>query len=307
MYGFKPHKVSSPIINKSDIHILKNLSKNKNIIICRPDKGRGVVIMDKKDYNNKMMEIINSDKFKLIKEDPIKLTLKIENKINYAIDQANKYLTKNNKDIIPNIKASGSTPGTMYGLPKVHKNDNPLRPVLAAYNTAPYKLAKWLVSIMTPYTLNEYTLKNSYDFIEQINKLSPNQINGVFVSFDVVSLFTNIPLDESIDIIINSIYNNNNTYYDLPKTEMIRLLKVACKESYFFYGDKIYLQTDGVSMGSPIGPTMANIFMNYMESKFLQSCPTEFKPLFYRRYVDDTFTIFKSIEEANKFLEYING
>ena len=60
-------------------------------------------------------------------------------------------------------------------------------------------------------------------------------------------------------------------------------------------------------MGSPIGPTMANIFMNYMESKFLQSCPTEFKPLFYRRYVDDTFTIFKSIEEANKFLEYING
>ena len=130
--------------------------------------------------------------------------------------------------------------------------------------------------------------------------------NVVLVSYDVTSLFTNIPIDETIDLIINSIYLNIDTFHDLPKNIFKNLLKSVCKQSYFFFNNKIYLQTDGVSMGSPIGPLMANFFMNFLEVNFLQNCPLEFKPLFYRRYVDDTFTLFNSIEEANKFLEYIN-
>ena len=305
-YKFKPYKIFNPVINKDDIRILKNLSRNKNIVICKPDKGRGVVILDRIEYDKKMTDIIDTNKFKPIQDDPLKLSLRIEDKINYVINQANKYLKTRHKEPLKNVKPSGTTPGKMYGLPKIHKNNHPLKPVLAAYNTASYRLAQWLVSILSPFSLNDYTLRNSYDFTQQVKELNLNLDNVVLVSYDVTSLFTNIPIDETIDLIINSIYLNIDTFHDLPKNIFKNLLKSVCKQSYFFFNNKIYLQTDGVSMGSPIGPLMANFFMNFLEVNFLQNCPLEFKPLFYRRYVDDTFTLFNSIEEANKFLEYIN-
>ena len=152
-YNFKPHKVFNPVINKDDINVLKRLSKDKRIIVCKPDKGRGVVIMNRKDYNRKMMNILNTDKFKEINENPLKLTLRIEDRVNYVINQANTFLKVNNKETLKNVKASGTTPGIMYGLPKIHKENSPLRPVLAAYNTATYKLAQWLVDVLTPFSV----------------------------------------------------------------------------------------------------------------------------------------------------------
>ena len=78
------------------------------------------------------------------------------------------------------------------------------------------------------------------------------------------------------------------------------------KESVFIFGDQLYKQIDGVAMGSPLGPTLANLFLCYHESKWLSDCPEEFKPLKYNRYVDDCFLVFKTKEQANKFLEYLN-
>ena len=59
-------------------------------------------------------------------------------------------------------------------------------------------------------------------------------------------------------------------------------------------------------MGSPLGPTIANIFLCHWESIWLQDCPIHFKPILYRRYVDDTFLIFKKQSHSNLFLKYIN-
>ena len=55
-------------------------------------------------------------------------------------------------------------------------------------------------------------------------------------------------------------------------------------------------------MGSPLGPSLANMFMCDLESKFLDDCPSQFKPIIYRRYVDDTFCLFKNKEHASLFL-----
>ena len=60
-------------------------------------------------------------------------------------------------------------------------------------------------------------------------------------------------------------------------------------------------------MGNPLGPTLANAFLSYHESKWLEHCPVEFKPLMYRRYVDDTFLIFASPDHVNPFLNYLNS
>ena len=75
----------------------------------------------------------------------------------------------------------------------------------------------------------------------------------------------------------------------------------------FIFNGELYKQIDGVAMGSPLGPTFANIFLCFHERNWLDSCPSEFKPVVYRRYVDDTFVIFREKWQANRFLEYLNS
>ena len=59
-------------------------------------------------------------------------------------------------------------------------------------------------------------------------------------------------------------------------------------------------------MGSPLGPTMANISMCFLEQNFMVNCPANFKPILYRRYIDDTLVIFKDKDHATQFLDYLN-
>ena len=59
-------------------------------------------------------------------------------------------------------------------------------------------------------------------------------------------------------------------------------------------------------MGSPLGPTMANVFQSFYELKWLEQCPNEFKPVFYWRYVDDIFVLLESAEHLSKFHSYLN-
>ena len=59
-------------------------------------------------------------------------------------------------------------------------------------------------------------------------------------------------------------------------------------------------------MGSPLGPTMANVFLLFYEMKWLEQCPNEIRPVFYRRYVDDIFVLFESAEHLSKFHTYLN-
>ena len=88
---------------------------------------------------------------------------------------------------------------------------------------------------------------------------------------------------------------------------MRKLLELATLDNYFFFNGSIYRQTDGVAMGSPLGPHLANIFMCYMEKRWLRDCPAEFKPILYRRYVDDTFLLFKCNSHVDLFLNYVNS
>ena len=100
--------------------------------------------------------------------------------------------------------------------------------------------------------------------------------------------------------------NENETYY-FNKDQMRKLLELDTLGNYFFFNGSIYRQTDEVAMGSPLGPHLANIFMCYMEKRWLRDCPAEFKPILYRRYVDDTFLLFKCNSHVDLFLNYVNS
>ena len=86
-------------------------------------------------------------------------------------------------------------------------------------------------------------------------------------SLDVDSLFTNIPLDKTIDICTNQLFENTDTVEGFKKSELKQLLCLATKESYFIFNSLLYKQVDGVAMGSPLGPSLANAFLSYCEKK----------------------------------------
>ena len=94
---------------------------------------------------------------------------------------------------------------------------------------------------------------------------------------------------------------------DILKRHLKQLLILSVKSSCFLFNDVYYKQVDGVAMGSPLGPTLANLFLVYYEHKWLEKCPLQFRPKYYRRYVDDFFLIFESRNHAKKFLKYMNS
>ena len=85
------------------------------------------------------------------------------------------------------LYASGSSPSILYALAKIHKLDIPFRPILAAYRTAVYKLAKFFVPLIEPFTSNEYTVRNSYDFYDSVIVLNESNTTGFMVSYDISS------------------------------------------------------------------------------------------------------------------------
>ena len=299
-------------MSQEEFRALTKLRKDKNIVVLKPDKGNGVVVMDKTSYLEKMDAII-SDNTKFEKQDQVdiyELSIKLEDRLtrilrklrlSKAIDQ------ETYKQLVP----SGSRPGILYGLPKTHKAAVPMRPILSAIGTFNYGLAKYIVKLLAPFTASEYCVINSFDFAKEISQF-PNANSYIMASFDVTSLFTNIPLDETIEICLRNMYDKQDprspaTPPTLDRNSMKCLLELAAKESYFLFDGRLYKQLDGVAMGSPLGPSFANIFMSYYESLWLSQCPSEFKPVLYRRYVDDTFLLFRSPQHIDSFLDYLNG
>ena len=126
-------------------------------------------------------------------------------------------------------------------------------------------------------TVNEFTIKDSFAVAKEI----VDQDSSLFMaSLDVDSLFLNIPLDGTINICTESIFNESDTVVGLNKSEFKELLSLATKESYFIFNELLYKQIDGVAMGSPLGPTLANAFLCFYEKKWLEHCPEEFNPVY---------------------------
>lgn len=296
-----------PKLPPAQMKALKDLREDDSITICKPDKGKGFVIMDKQEYISKVEAILNdTTKFTRVLEEAHVAVTKVEDKL------INFLRTLKTEGVIPNdtykqLFPSGSAPGTLYSLPKIHKSltNTPVRPILSAIGTYNYDLAKFCVPLLDRLTRNEYTIKDSFDFVSEVTNL--NLDNFILASFDIESLFTSIPLDETIDIITESLFKDSETFNNFNKAQFTKFLNFAVKDSPFYFNGKLYIQKDGMAMGSPLGPTFANCFLCYHETKWVSECPAEFRPVFYRRFVDDTFLLFKDPLHIKQFQLYLNN
>ncbi|XP_037802991.1 uncharacterized protein LOC119597485 [Penaeus monodon] len=188
--------------SKDFLSPLQSLQKDNTIIITKPDKGRGVVILNKCDYKQKMMAILNDHtKFKRITAEVSTHLLYLEDKLNRLLRTIKSSISVNTYNL---LMTSGSRPGTLYGLPKVHKANIPLRPIISSIGTFNYNVAKFLVPIIAPITTNQYTIDNSTFFAKEITSLNFQQ-PVIMASFDVESLFTNVPLQETTELITKTL------------------------------------------------------------------------------------------------------
>ena len=106
-----------------------------------------------------------------------------------------------------------------------------------------------------------------------------------YLSYDVESLFTNIPVDETINYIINEIYQKKKLPQICSKTIFKRLLSKLTTEVSFQFNYKLFKQTDGCTMGGPLSVTLSDIHMIRMETDVV----VPIRPIFYKRYVDDIY------------------
>ena len=121
------------------------------------------------------------------------------------------------------LKPCASRPGIMYGLCKVHKgrgasNDlPPFGPILSAMGNCTYNIPKFFVPVLKDFTLNEYIVRDSFSFCDEIQE----QDNNLYMaSFDIESLFTNITSDETINICVNSVFGKKKRVKGLLKKRL---------------------------------------------------------------------------------------
>ena len=151
-----------------------------------------------------------------------------------------------------------------------------------------------------------HVVKDSFEFADLIRDHPTNEQTETFMcSFDVASLFTNVPIDETIEFYIwlNALYRSELQQPDIEEGLLKKCLYKSTKEVEFSFNNTMYRQVDGVAMGSPLGPVFANIFMGRCESLI----PMDVWPDLYRRYMDDTFSLFPKEQDSVLFLDRLNG
>ncbi|XP_071344169.1 uncharacterized protein [Trachinotus anak] len=279
------------------------LGKDQNITILPADKGRCTVVLNTTDYQAKISALLSdSNTYETLKRDP---TSGYKKKVIECLQQLQKegvidktqYYRLYPQDSIP----------CLYGLPKIHKEGAPLRPIASSINSVTYNIAKHIANILAPLVGNTpHHIQNSIDFVSKARnlKMEPDE---TMVSYDVTSLFTCIPTVEASATVRerltqdNSLQNRTN----LKPGHICQLLDLCLNTTYFQFDGKFYRQKHGCAMGSPVSPIVANLYTEEVENRALNSFEG-ITPSHWFRYVDDTWVKIKT-KEKQAFTEHINS
>jgi len=282
---------------KSSKYFIKN---NPHIIFTRADKGNTTVILECNDYNKKINDmLLDTDTYTKIKKDPI----------NKMINNLKCLLTRwKSSNFISAAKykllhcSEGILPRA-YGLPKIHKPGNPFRLIISSIDSPFYSLASWLQRLITDHVPNTFShLDNSFELIEKLRNVNISE-EHVLISLDVVSLFTNIPLDLAIESVVKR-WEYIASGCSIPREEFLVALRLIFDSTYFQFDGNIYKQNFGTSMGSLLSPIISDLVMRDFEERALEILDL---PLpFYFRYVNDIAMVIPS-DSINNILNIFNN
>ena len=286
-----------PNLSRVEEIAIRTLRRDETIRILPADKGNATVVMNTAEYNHKLAEIVSdTDKFKQLTRNPTK---KFETMI--------RNLVKKHKlpiSLAPNY----TRPPHLYGLPKIHKPDVPLRPIVSCIDSAAHQLAKFLVKIIGPLqTSIASAVKNSAELVNRLRTIDV-QTEDQMISFDVKSLFTSVPRDDALEVLRSKLELDDQlaARTELSIDSVMELVTACVTTTYFRVEETYYQQVDGLAMGSPLSPAICNIYMEQQELNALQS--SQQVPTLWLRYVDDIFAIWPhGRQDLDHFLDHLNS
>ena len=290
------HTGNKDNLTKRERLALKRL-KRRNLVIKPADKGSGIVVLTPEQYKEEVLrQLENGAHYQKIDNDQ---TPAIAKQIQETIQR---YVHKGlvSEKVLQKIIPNPYRPAKFYILPKIHKSLTrpPGRPIMSANGHPTEFLSQYIDLHLKPHvpSIPSY-IKDTNHLIDILSDI-PVSKNARLVTFDVSSLYTNIPQDEAVAAIREFMADKPN-----PQTAdmLAELTKIVLEGNIFEFGTDFYIQVHGTAMGTRMAPNLSNIFMHLLESKNLENAPI--KPKIWRRYIDDILAIFECTDDELKEFE----
>ena len=277
------------------------LANDPNIVIKKADKGSAVVIQNREDYIKEGLRQLSDRKFYRLQED--NLTEIHSKSISDAVNSmvASKEISLKTAEylILENPRTA-----KFYLLPKIHKNTLPPpgRPIVSANECPSERISQFVDHFIQPLvTKIPSYLRDSSHLINILGNLKISN-DAILCTLDVTSLYTNIPNDEGINAVGNTLFRNRDPSENPTNHSLCNLLRLVLTTNNFEFDNKHFLQVGGTAMGTKLAPSFANIFMGDFEDKFVYTY--HLKPLIWKRFIDDIFFIWTYGD--SKLMEFVN-
>lgn len=305
----KEYKVFNNL-SKEERNAIMDLKKDNKIVVRSADKGGAVVLQNAVDYEMEISRQLNDLTFyeKLPSDPTYRLQARINSQLSHHLH--NEEFDKNVFDFL--ITEHPVVP-VFYTLPKVHKGlETPIkgRPIVSCIGSLTENISAYVDHFIKPMvtTLPSY-IRDSVDLINSLKSFNNLSDNTLLATFDVQSLYTNIPHDGGINALHHflSLHHSENK----PSIDcVLDLANIVLNNNAFRFQSDFYLQKKGTAMGSKMAPNYACLYMGLFEHQYVLNSTNPFysKIIFYKRFVDDIFTIMEcTVDELKCFHEYLNS
>jgi hypothetical protein len=278
-----------------ELSTLRSFLEEKQYLVKITDKNLGLAVVSKEWYVTECFKHLSQETYRRVGP------RRVENAHDTIQEEFFNHFSKK-KDLFPRrmmlyLQGSENKIPKFHVIPKVHKTPWSSRPIVPSHSWITSRLSKVVDHFLQP-CLKRYpwVLKSTKDFVSGIRQVKWKP--GMYLlTGDVKSMYTNIPQAASSEI-CTRIFKDQKTTSSLPSSDTIgKALMFIMKSNVFEFQDHVYIQADGLAMGTSCAPVVANLYMAWFESELLPIL-YERGVVYYGRYIDDIFMIFDGTEDT---------
>lgn len=276
----RSHSKSTPYNNDPVSKVKQYLKANNNILLIKADKANCSIFIEKDSYIEKMNHIITgNNNFEIISNNPTEVFTRRSN--NFFKKLLDSKLITNQE--YKKLYTSAANIPKLYGTLKIHKQNQPLRPIVSNNNAPTEKLCRFIAAILRNVVgRGEYHIKDTFDFIEKIKHIQVPS-DQILASFDIVSLYTNVQNCKVIEV-IKKRWSEISPFTNLSVDLFLEAVKITMDANFFQFEQKTYKLNSGQTMGNSTAPFYSNLVLEDLETEIIQKLNLEF----FFRYIDDS-------------------